>query len=109
MRAPRKTTDGGLYPRRWQALIVLALSLLVVSVDNTILNVALPTIQKDLDASSSELQWIVDSYLLVFAGSAAWLPAASATGSGAGEPCSPGSRSSASGRSWPRPPEARPS
>ena len=67
MRALRKTTDGGLYPRRWQALIVLALSLLVVSVDNTILNVALPTIQKDLDASSSELQWIVDSYLLVFA------------------------------------------
>ena len=46
---------------------MLALSLLVVSVDNTILNVALPTIQEDLDASSSELQWIVDSYLLVFA------------------------------------------
>jgi EmrB/QacA subfamily drug resistance transporter len=56
------------YARRWQALIVLALSLLVVSVDNTILNVALPTIQDELDASSSELQWIVDSYLLVFAG-----------------------------------------
>ena len=56
------------YPRRWQALVVLAISLLVVSVDNTILNVALPTIQEDLDASSSQLQWIVDSYLLVFAG-----------------------------------------
>jgi EmrB/QacA subfamily drug resistance transporter len=56
------------YARRWQALIVLAFSLLVVSVDNTILNVALPTIQDELDASSSELQWIVDSYLLVFAG-----------------------------------------
>ena len=56
------------YARRWQALAVLALSLLVVSLDNTILNVALPTIREDLDASSSDLQWIVDSYLLVFAG-----------------------------------------
>ena len=44
------------------------MSLLVVSVDNTILNVALPTIREELDASSSQLQWIVDSYLLVFAG-----------------------------------------
>src|SRR3712207_1111398 len=56
------------YPRRWQALAILALSLLVVCVDNTILNVALPTIREDLDASASDLQWIVDSYLLVFAG-----------------------------------------
>ena len=56
------------YARRWQALAVLALSLLVVCVDNTILNVGLPTIREDLAASSSELQWIVDSYLLVFAG-----------------------------------------
>jgi MFS family permease len=56
------------YARRWQALIVLAISLLVVSVGNTILNVALPTIQEQLDASASELQWIVDGYLLLFAG-----------------------------------------
>jgi EmrB/QacA subfamily drug resistance transporter len=56
------------YARRWQALIVLAVSLLVISVGNTILNVALPTVQKELDASSSELQWIVDGYLLVYAG-----------------------------------------
>ena len=55
------------YARRWQALIVLAMSLLIVSVDNTILNVGLPTIREELDASSSQLQWIVDSYLLVFA------------------------------------------
>ena len=67
MSRENKTYGEGLYRRRWQALIVLAMSLLVVSVDNTILNVALPTIQEDLDASSSELQWIVDSYLLVFA------------------------------------------
>ena len=56
------------YARRWQALIVLAVSLLVISVGNTILNVALPTVQEELDASSSELQWIVDGYLLVYAG-----------------------------------------
>jgi EmrB/QacA subfamily drug resistance transporter len=55
------------YARRWQALIVLAVSLLVITVGNTILNVALPTIQTELDASSSQLQWIVDGYLLVYA------------------------------------------
>src|SRR4051794_24237231 len=56
------------YARRWQALGVLALSLLIVTMGNTILNVGLPTIRADLDASSSQLQWIVDGYLLVFAG-----------------------------------------
>jgi EmrB/QacA subfamily drug resistance transporter len=46
----------------------LCFSLLVIVLDNSILNVALPTIQKDLNATSSDLQWIVDSYTLVFAG-----------------------------------------
>jgi EmrB/QacA subfamily drug resistance transporter len=55
------------YARRWQALGVLALSLLVICIDNTILNVALPSIRSGLGADSSESQWIVDSYLLVFA------------------------------------------
>src|SRR4051794_39070889 len=55
-------------PRRWWALAVLSLGLLVISLDNTILNVALPSLSDDLGASSSQLQWIVDSYLLVFAG-----------------------------------------
>ena len=55
-------------PRRWWTLAVLCLSLIVISLDNTILNVALPTLERDLGASASELQWIVDSYLLVFAG-----------------------------------------
>src|SRR3954469_13742669 len=54
--------------RRWWTLAVLCLSLLVIGLDNTILNVALPTMQRDLDASSSQLQWIVDVYMLVFAG-----------------------------------------
>ncbi|HEV2813025.1 MAG TPA: MFS transporter, partial [Solirubrobacteraceae bacterium] len=56
------------YPRRWLALVVLSLSLLVISIDNTILNVALPTMRDDLGADSSQQQWIVDGYLLVFAG-----------------------------------------
>src|SRR6187401_2794125 len=56
------------YPHRWKALVVLALSLLLISLDNTILNTALPSLRESLDASGSELQWIVDSYLLVFAG-----------------------------------------
>jgi EmrB/QacA subfamily drug resistance transporter len=55
-------------PRRWWTLAVLCLSLLIIGVDNTILNVALPTLQTELDATSSQLQWIVDAYLLVFAG-----------------------------------------
>ena len=56
------------YERRWWALIVLCGSLLVIGLDNTVLNVALPTLVRDLSASASELQWIVDSYVLVFAG-----------------------------------------
>jgi EmrB/QacA subfamily drug resistance transporter len=54
--------------RRWWTLGVLCLSLLVIGLDNTILNVALPTLARDLHASGSELQWIVDAYMLVFAG-----------------------------------------
>src|SRR5918992_943476 len=56
------------YGRRWLALLVLCLSLVVIGMDNTILNVALPTLARDLQATGSELQWMVDSYVLVFAG-----------------------------------------
>ena len=61
-------SSEALDPRRWWTLAVLCLSLLVIGLDNTILNVALPTLQRDLDASSSQLQWIVDVYMLLFAG-----------------------------------------
>ncbi|MFI5046959.1 MAG: MFS transporter [Acidimicrobiia bacterium] len=56
------------YERRWLILGVLCFSLLVIVLDNTILNVAIPTIVRDLDATNSQLQWMVDSYTLVFAG-----------------------------------------
>ncbi len=55
------------YASRWRAMIFIAFSLLVISIDNTILNVALPSISRSLGASASELQWIIDSYVLVFA------------------------------------------
>jgi EmrB/QacA subfamily drug resistance transporter len=54
--------------RRWWILIVLCFSLLVIVLDNSILNVAIPTIVDELDATNSDLQWIVDSYTIVFAG-----------------------------------------
>lgn len=60
-------TSGAGHPRRWAILGVLVTSLLVVVLDNTILNIALPTIQRDLGADQSELVWAVDSYILVFA------------------------------------------
>jgi EmrB/QacA subfamily drug resistance transporter len=62
------TIDPVQYARRWKTLGVLALSLVIIGLDNTILNVALPTLQDEFGASPSKLQWMVDSYLLVFAG-----------------------------------------
>jgi EmrB/QacA subfamily drug resistance transporter len=59
--------------RRWLALIAMALSVLVVGLDLTVLNLALPTLGVALHASTSDLQWFVDAYSLVLA--AALLPA----------------------------------
>src|SRR5262249_12780433 len=53
---------------RWWMLGVTCLSVLVVALDLTILNVALPSISAALDASTGDLQWIVDAYSLAFAG-----------------------------------------
>lgn len=55
-------------PRRWLILGVLCLSLLVLVVDNTVLNVAIPSLVRELHASASDIQWIIDAYILVFAG-----------------------------------------
>ncbi|MFM1917901.1 MAG: hypothetical protein RJB01_1416 [Actinomycetota bacterium] len=67
--APEKdwATSGAGHPRRWAILGVVVVSLLVVVLDNTVLNIALPTIQRDLNASQGELVWAIDSYILVFA------------------------------------------
>ncbi|NCV87171.1 MAG: MFS transporter, partial [Oxalobacteraceae bacterium] len=61
-------SDPFVEKNRWRILVVLCLSLFMVVVDNLIVNVALPTLSRELDAGTSALQWIVDSYSLVFAG-----------------------------------------
>ena len=53
---------------RWSALAVLALGLFIASLDNTILNVALPTLARELHASTDQLQWTVDAYQITYAG-----------------------------------------
>ena len=52
----------------WLVLAVLCVSVFVIVVDGTIVNVALPTLVRELGATTSDLQWIVDAYVLVFAG-----------------------------------------
>ena len=60
--------DTKWYRMRWVALGFLGFSLLVTALDNTVLNLALPSISKDLGSSGTGLQWIVDAYVLAFAG-----------------------------------------
>lgn len=55
-------------PRRWLILAVMSLGTLIVFLDLTVVNTALPAISLDLGATTSELQWVVDSYVLVLAG-----------------------------------------
>jgi MFS family permease len=69
MDAPTAPDTG--HPRRWAILGVLVISLLVVVLDNTVLNVALRTIAdpvRGLGATQSDLEWAINSYTLVFAG-----------------------------------------
>jgi DHA2 family multidrug resistance protein-like MFS transporter len=54
--------------RKWWILAVLCISVLLVAIDNTIVNVALPTLNRRIDASTANLQWIVTAYSLLFAG-----------------------------------------
>jgi len=56
------------YRRRWWILAVLSASLLIIIIDDTIINIAVPTLQRELGASTSALQWVVDAYIVVFAG-----------------------------------------
>jgi EmrB/QacA subfamily drug resistance transporter len=62
------TSGDRVHARRWWTLGVLSLSLVLIGLDNTILNVALPTIQSTFSATAADLQWMVDAYVLVFAG-----------------------------------------
>ncbi|KOG86336.1 MFS transporter, partial [Streptomyces varsoviensis] len=64
---PAAAPDAAAPRRPWLVLAICCMSILIVSLDNTILNVALPTIQRDLHTSVSGLQWTVDGYTLVLA------------------------------------------
>jgi EmrB/QacA subfamily drug resistance transporter len=63
-----QAVDPHVHARRWAILGVLCVSLLIIAIDNTILNVAIPKMIEDLHASNSEIQWVLDAYVLVFAG-----------------------------------------
>lgn len=56
------------HPRRWAILAVLIVALFGISMDNTVLVIALPVLSRDLHADTSQLQWLIDAYTLVFAG-----------------------------------------
>ena len=60
--------EDAIHRRRWAILAVLCLAVFVTVLDGTIVNVALPTLALELGASTRQLQWIVDAYLLVFTG-----------------------------------------
>ncbi|MEV6281697.1 MFS transporter [Kribbella sp. NPDC051770] len=56
------------HPRRWWILLILCLSVMVLVVDNTVLNLAIPSLMRDLSATPADVQWIIDAYILAFAG-----------------------------------------
>jgi EmrB/QacA subfamily drug resistance transporter len=62
------TPTAPAYPRRWWTLVALCPAIIVIALDTTIVNVALPTLGRTIASSTGELQWIVDAYTVVFAG-----------------------------------------
>lgn len=63
---PADENINGAYPRRWWALAAICVPLIAISIDGTILNVALPTISNALDTTSSQLIWINSAYIILF-------------------------------------------
>ena len=61
------TRNLGLVPRRFVVLAICCMSLFIVGLDVTVVNVALPTIRHELHASIAQLQWVIDAYTLVLA------------------------------------------
>ncbi|MFG2132671.1 MFS transporter [Streptomyces sp. NPDC048751] len=68
MEARTESSKDGRNPRRWWILVVLCLSTVVLTIDSMALTVAVPSMTEDLGASAQDTQWILDSYILVFAG-----------------------------------------
>src|ERR671922_1232982 len=63
-----RSAPASVEPRRWWVLAVMSVGTLLVFLDDTVVNTALPRIAVDLDASTSALQWVIDAYVLVLAG-----------------------------------------
>jgi EmrB/QacA subfamily drug resistance transporter len=63
-----RSSPTSVEPRRWWVLAVMSVGTLLVFLDDTVVNTALPRISVDLDASTSALQWVIDAYVLVLAG-----------------------------------------
>src|SRR3954463_4145473 len=63
---PNLSQDPG--RERWAALVVLCIGMLMIALDATVVNVALPVIQRDLQLSQSGLAWVVNAYLVSFGG-----------------------------------------
>jgi len=59
-------TETREYRMRWITLVVIAISVLIVVLDSTIVNIALPTLQRELNTTLAELQWIITAYIMVF-------------------------------------------
>jgi EmrB/QacA subfamily drug resistance transporter len=66
--APGEAPTDEPYPRRWLALAVIAVTVLMIILDATIVNIALPAVSADLDISPATQQWIVTAYTLTFGG-----------------------------------------
>ena len=64
----QEKAQSRMYRMRWWTLAVVSVTVLLATIDETILNVAIPSLQRDLGASASSLLWIVNSYMLVFSG-----------------------------------------
>jgi EmrB/QacA subfamily drug resistance transporter len=59
--------ESRIYRRRWWTLVVVILAIIAIGLDQTVLNVAIPTLQRELGATASELIWMMDAYIVVFA------------------------------------------
>ncbi len=66
--ATREKVQTDVYGKRWWTLAIVSVTVVLATIDETILNVAIPSLQRDLSASASSLQWMVNSYMLVFGG-----------------------------------------
>ncbi|MCH8066216.1 MAG: MFS transporter [Chloroflexi bacterium] len=64
----KEKAQSRMHRKRWWTLVVVSVTVLLATIDETILNVAIPSLQRDLGASASSLQWMVNSYILVFGG-----------------------------------------